>query len=261
MHRHLTQAELYVVLEGTGRIRIGDELHTLEPLSSALVEPDVVRQVFNDTDADALWLVVGAPQEAANTLEMTPEQLAGAVSRRAEGAAARTARERAVLLRRTPTDEHERRRQWLAFQQDGQLARRRDRQATLDLRAGAPVDAIGVLPEVDVRNGQQRVVDDDREVLVGGGRVRSGQSGHGAPAIGDLARHPLPDLPAGLGEIERHDGLARPARALGEALCRVDEVRPAQGDVVAQHEPLAGLVDEPAGCVDVRTMTVSGLTS
>lgn len=75
-HRHLTQAELYVVLEGSGRIRIGDEVHTLAPLSSALVGPDEVRQVFNDTDADALWLVVGAPQEAANTLEMTAEQLA-----------------------------------------------------------------------------------------------------------------------------------------------------------------------------------------
>ena len=35
-----------------------------------------MRQVFNDTDADALWLVVGAPPEPANTLEMTPEQLA-----------------------------------------------------------------------------------------------------------------------------------------------------------------------------------------
>ena len=75
-HRHQTQTELYVVLEGTGRIRIGDELHTLEPLSTALVEPEVVRQVFNDTGADALWLVVGAPPELANTLEMTPEQLA-----------------------------------------------------------------------------------------------------------------------------------------------------------------------------------------
>jgi quercetin dioxygenase-like cupin family protein len=75
-HRHFTQSELYVVLEGSGRIRIGDDVHTLAPLSSALVEPDEVRQVFNDTGADALWLVVGAPQEAANTLEMTPEQLA-----------------------------------------------------------------------------------------------------------------------------------------------------------------------------------------
>ena len=58
-HRHAAQTELYVVLEGTGRIRIDDELLTLEPLSSALVEPGAVRQVFNDTDADALWLVVG----------------------------------------------------------------------------------------------------------------------------------------------------------------------------------------------------------
>jgi len=40
-----------------------------------LVAPDTVRQLFNDTDADALWLVVGAPSEAANTLQMTEEQL------------------------------------------------------------------------------------------------------------------------------------------------------------------------------------------
>ncbi len=75
-HRHSEQAELYVVLEGTGRMRIGDDVHTLAPLSTVLVEPEVVRQVFNDGDADALWLVVGAPPELANTLEMTPEQLA-----------------------------------------------------------------------------------------------------------------------------------------------------------------------------------------
>ena len=75
-HRHLAQDELYVVLEGTGRIRVGEELLTLAPLSSLYVEADTLRQVFNDTDADALWLVAGAPQEAANTLEMTAEQLA-----------------------------------------------------------------------------------------------------------------------------------------------------------------------------------------
>ena len=79
-HRHTTQTELYVVLEGTGRMRIGDdeaaEALTLAPHSSVLVDPDDVRQVFNDTDADALWLVVGTPPELANTLEMTAEQLA-----------------------------------------------------------------------------------------------------------------------------------------------------------------------------------------
>ena len=74
-HRHRDQHELYVVLEGTGRVRVDGELLTLEPLSALLVEPSSVRQVFNDTDATALWLVVGAPTEGANTLEMTPELL------------------------------------------------------------------------------------------------------------------------------------------------------------------------------------------
>jgi quercetin dioxygenase-like cupin family protein len=75
-HRHLEQAELYLVLEGTGRIRIDDESLTLEPLSAVLVEPRTLRQVFNDTDADALWLVVGTPREFANTLEMSEETIA-----------------------------------------------------------------------------------------------------------------------------------------------------------------------------------------
>jgi quercetin dioxygenase-like cupin family protein len=75
-HRHEHQTELYVVLSGTGRMRIGDDVHSLAPHSSALVEPAVVRQLFNDTAEDALWLVVGAPPEVASTLEMTPEQLA-----------------------------------------------------------------------------------------------------------------------------------------------------------------------------------------
>lgn len=75
-HRHLRQDELYVLLEGTGRARVDDELLTLAPLSALHVEARSVRQLFNDADADALWLVVGAPVEAANTLEMTDDQLA-----------------------------------------------------------------------------------------------------------------------------------------------------------------------------------------
>ena len=75
-HRHRRATELYVVVEGTGRLRVEDELLTLERLSAVLVEPATVRQPFNDTAAAALWLVVGTPPELANTLEMTPEQLA-----------------------------------------------------------------------------------------------------------------------------------------------------------------------------------------
>lgn len=74
-HRHREQTELYVVLEGTGRMRVDDQSLSLGPLSTVLVEAGTVRQIFNDTEEDALWLVVGTPPEAANTLEMTPEQL------------------------------------------------------------------------------------------------------------------------------------------------------------------------------------------
>jgi uncharacterized cupin superfamily protein len=75
-HRHFTQEELYVLLEGTGRVRVDEEVLTLEPLDTLLVEADTVRQLFNDTDADQLWLVVGAPREnITSTLEMSEEQL------------------------------------------------------------------------------------------------------------------------------------------------------------------------------------------
>ena len=74
-HRHRAQEELYVLLEGTGRMRIGDEVLTLEPRASLVVDPDTVRQLFNDTEAGQLWLVMGAPPELANTLEMTTDDL------------------------------------------------------------------------------------------------------------------------------------------------------------------------------------------
>ena len=75
-HRHRTQTELYVLLEGTGRVRIGEDLLTGEPPSARVVEPRTVRQVFNDGDGDALWLICGAPPEPGSTLEMSAETLA-----------------------------------------------------------------------------------------------------------------------------------------------------------------------------------------
>jgi quercetin dioxygenase-like cupin family protein len=79
-HRHRDEEELYVLLEGTGRIRIeGSESLTLSPMDSLLIEPTTLRQIFNDTDSDALWLVAGAPPDfpkGANTLTMDEETLA-----------------------------------------------------------------------------------------------------------------------------------------------------------------------------------------
>jgi len=75
-HRHFEAHELYILLEGEGRARVDDEVLTLDPLSALLVEPEHARQLFNDTDADALWLVVSAPREGVtSTLEMSEEQL------------------------------------------------------------------------------------------------------------------------------------------------------------------------------------------
>ena len=75
-HRHKTTEELYVLLEGTGKLRVGDELLVLAPMDAVLVNPDTVRQPFNDSDADQLWLIVGAPTEQADTTSMDEELIA-----------------------------------------------------------------------------------------------------------------------------------------------------------------------------------------
>jgi len=63
LHKHIRQEEFYFVLEGTGRLRVGDETLTVPRYGGVLVGPDQLRQVFNDTDAEVLWLIVGAPEE------------------------------------------------------------------------------------------------------------------------------------------------------------------------------------------------------
>jgi mannose-6-phosphate isomerase-like protein (cupin superfamily) len=63
LHKHIRQEEFYFLLEGVGRIRIGEETLTVPKYGGVLVGPDQLRQVFNDTDAEVLWLIVGAPEE------------------------------------------------------------------------------------------------------------------------------------------------------------------------------------------------------
>ena len=63
LHKHIRQEEFYFVLEGTGRLRVGDETLTVPRHGGVLVGPDQLRQVFNDTDAEVLWLIIGAPEE------------------------------------------------------------------------------------------------------------------------------------------------------------------------------------------------------
>jgi mannose-6-phosphate isomerase-like protein (cupin superfamily) len=63
LHKHIRTEEFYFVLEGVGRMRVGDETLTVPKYGGVLVGPDQLRQVFNDTEADVLWLIVAGPQE------------------------------------------------------------------------------------------------------------------------------------------------------------------------------------------------------
>lgn len=63
LHKHIRAEEFYFVLEGVGRMRVGSETLTVPKYGGVLVGPDQLRQVFNDTDAETLWLIIGAPEE------------------------------------------------------------------------------------------------------------------------------------------------------------------------------------------------------
>lgn len=63
LHKHIRTEEFYYVLEGMGRLRVGDDTLTVPRHGGVWVLPNVLRQVFNDTDAEVLWLIIGAPEE------------------------------------------------------------------------------------------------------------------------------------------------------------------------------------------------------
>ena len=63
LHRHIRAEEFYFVLEGTGRMRVGEATLTVPRYGGVWVRPELLRQVFNDTDEEVLWLIFGAPEE------------------------------------------------------------------------------------------------------------------------------------------------------------------------------------------------------
>jgi uncharacterized cupin superfamily protein len=74
-HRHVEQDEIYFVLEGTGRLRVGGDTVTIPKYGAVLVRPACLRQVFNDTDREVLWLILGAPrhEHVADRSSIYPE--------------------------------------------------------------------------------------------------------------------------------------------------------------------------------------------
>src|SRR5215471_17597394 len=54
LHKHVRAEEFYFVLEGVGRLRVGDRTLTVPKHGGVLIGPGELRQVFNDTDQEAL---------------------------------------------------------------------------------------------------------------------------------------------------------------------------------------------------------------
>ncbi len=75
LHRHPKMEEFYFVVEGVGRMRIADQTITVPQHGGVLVGPALVRQVFNDTEADVLWLIVGAPEKELEPGEVMDPKL------------------------------------------------------------------------------------------------------------------------------------------------------------------------------------------
>ncbi len=72
-HRQAEQEELYFVVRGPGRFRVGDEVIDVAEGTAIRVPPETPRQVLNDTEGEHVWLVVGAPPAEDDGLPPTDE--------------------------------------------------------------------------------------------------------------------------------------------------------------------------------------------
>ena len=75
LHKHVRAEEFYFVVQGIGRIRIGEETLTVPQHGGILVGPQLLRQVFNDTESEVLWLIVGAPEAELEPHERSDKSL------------------------------------------------------------------------------------------------------------------------------------------------------------------------------------------
>jgi mannose-6-phosphate isomerase-like protein (cupin superfamily) len=62
LHKHPKAEEFYFVLEGLGRIRVEGTTLTVPKHGGVLIGPRLLRQVFNDSEEEVLWLIIGSPE-------------------------------------------------------------------------------------------------------------------------------------------------------------------------------------------------------
>lgn len=71
-HRHKTQEELYLVVEGTLTFKVGDDVFEAPAGTAVRVAPSTLRSVHNDSDADVL-LVIASVKASADDGEVETE--------------------------------------------------------------------------------------------------------------------------------------------------------------------------------------------
>jgi quercetin dioxygenase-like cupin family protein len=70
-HKHAEQEEVYIVVGGSGRVKLDEEVHDVREWDAVRVGPDTVRDFEAGPDGLAL-VAVGAPFKGANDVEMIP---------------------------------------------------------------------------------------------------------------------------------------------------------------------------------------------
>ena len=70
-HRHARQEELYVILSGTGRMRLGDDVIEVAPWDAIRVAPETMR-AFEAGPEGLELLAYGAPIGEENDAEIVP---------------------------------------------------------------------------------------------------------------------------------------------------------------------------------------------
>jgi mannose-6-phosphate isomerase-like protein (cupin superfamily) len=70
LHKEYAQEEVFVVVEGTPSVMLGDPpiLHEAPPGTLVVVEPGTPLRWQNDSDADALIFAYGAPAESKSEI-------------------------------------------------------------------------------------------------------------------------------------------------------------------------------------------------
>jgi uncharacterized cupin superfamily protein len=70
-HKHAKQEEVYVVVEGSGRVKLDDEVRDVRQWDAVRVAGDTIRCFEGGSDG-LTFIVVGAPFEGRNDAEMIP---------------------------------------------------------------------------------------------------------------------------------------------------------------------------------------------